>query len=909
MAWEYYTSLITNIGDYTCEIPSSLWEIIKNKLDTGDYGGSGSDSTISLYNTAICNSPFQLVEVNQTTECEIGACSVLLRCQVNYSSTNELKVTLSNGNSMGYSGGGNRHNATTFVFAYNDETEEACSIRLLSSYYSGFTNGISFSISTTAQSDRQQLYADLIGAIPVLYNWVSVPSVSGKNGISLTQLSTIKTEEIGNGVTAVTTYDPTIVSLPFTSDLYNLCKNLPDGEETEVVYCGDNYLTLTRTTDTLNDRLRVSVVIKMYLKTGTPIYTSPSFACYYDSMQGPERVYLGFIIDEENEVALIDCIQSGFLNGVEGWAYNWLCPEPTEAQYQGFYAWLYGHEWPDVDDPYETGSTDDGGTDGLLTPQDNLPSNGLPSIDGINTGMFTVWLPSQTQIENIADFLWSADVVDNIRKYFNNVGECILGFYVLPYVPDSGKSSKTFKIGNMVDSDHTAVDYLTSRYRSVDMGSFELNAIWNSYLDFAPYTKLEIFLPYCGIHQLDVDELMCPATKGGDISGSNGSTLSCEYRIDLLTGAVVVYLKMNNEVRYQFTGKMGATLPVTGNNYATMVQTIMQGVSGLASTVVSHGISAPYAQLPTAPTPPTSGASKKEVRQYQKDLKSYEEKRDSYMKEFGHQAGVTTGAAISGTVQSMKPDIIRCGNVGGDVSMIGYDTPYLIKTRPDKPKLEDQGSFTGWPSYKSGTLSTFKGYTECLKVHLENITCTGFEQNEIESYLHSGVIINDDGSPTPDITPSVTGNLVIVLLKMKSEINVIGKKWSQESVDIFKTEGKLIYDQSVSNPVILMNGDCTGFNYAYIPFFNRYYYISDYVVTRQTMQEVYFKVDVLQSFKDGILGSKAIVSRSKNNPNFYINDGVFFTTQRECVTYHCFKKNGSIKRFNSQQLYLVTAGG
>ena len=461
----------------------------------------------------------------------------------------------------------------------------------------------------------------------------------------------------------------------------------------------------------------------------------------------------------------------------------------------------------------------------------------------------------------------------------------------------------------MVDSDHTAVDYLTSRYRSVDMGSFELNAIWNSYLDFAPYTKLEIFLPYCGIHQLDVDELMCPATKGGDISGSNGSTLSCEYRIDLLTGAVVVYLKMNNEVRYQFTGKMGATLPVTGNNYATMVQTIMQGVSGLASTVVSHGISAPYAQLPTAPTPPTSGASKKEVRQYQKDLKSYEEKRDSYMKEFGHQAGITTGAAISGTVQSMKPDIIRCGNVGGDVSMIGYDTPYLIKTRPDKPKLEDQGSFTGWPSYKSGTLSTFKGYTECLKVHLENITCTGFEQNEIESYLHSGVIINDDGSPTPDITPSVTGNLVIVLLKMKSEINVIGKKWSQESADIFKTEGKLIYDQSVSNPIILMNGDCTGFNYAYIPFFNRYYYISDYVVTRQTMQEVYFKVDVLQSFKDGILGSKAIVSRSKNNPNFYINDGVFFTTQRECVTYHCFKKNGSIKRFNSQQLYLVTAGG
>ena len=400
----------------------------------------------------------------------------------------------------------------------------------------------------------------------------------------------------------------------------------------------------------------------------------------------------------------------------------------------------------------------------------------------------------------------------------------------------------------------------------------------------------------------------------GDVIGSE---VSCEYRIDLLTGGVVVYLKLNGQVRYQFSGKMGCTLPVTGNNYATMVQTLIQGVSGLASTVVSHSISAPYAQNPVAPTPPESpglGASKKEQRAFNKAMKQYDVEKGRYdstmennARRLGHSAGVATGAAVAGTVQSMKPDVIRAGNIGGDLSMLGYDRPYIIKTRPNKPELSGQENFTGWPSYKKGKVGDFTGYTEFIKVHLEGLPCTGNEQEDIENMLKGGVIITPDNqrSPQPDVTPTVEGNLVIVFLKMTSEVNVLGKKWSSEQ---FKTEGKLVYDQSVTSPVFLINGDCTGYNYAYVPFFKRYYYIGDYVVTREMLQEVHMMVDPLQSFIDTIEDSEGIVSRSASNPNYYINDGVFYTEQRSVVTYHCFKKDGEIKKFDTQQVYLLTAG-
>lgn len=43
--------------------------------------------------------------------------------------------------------------------------------------------------------------------------------------------------------------------------------------------------------------------------------------------------------------------------------------------------------------------------------------------------------------------------------------------------------------------------------------------------------------------------------------------------------------------------------------------------------------------------------------------------------------------------------------------------------------------------------------------------------------------------------------------------------------------------------------------------------------------------------------------------NFYINDGVFYTEQREIVDYKTFKKNNEDAVFGTDSYYLIVAGG
>ena len=197
MAWDYYRDLSTSIGDYHASVPSSLWSAIKSKLDTGTYSGSGYVTGVSLYNQTVCNYPFQLVQVNEEKSCTMGSGSLKLSNYYYYAGDCKAQYTLSNSTVMGFTGGGNANNASSVIFAYNDSTHQACIIRLMTSYSSVPANEIAYQIASNNQSQRETLYANLQGAIPVYYTWSSVPSISGKNGIL--SLATLKEESINDG--------------------------------------------------------------------------------------------------------------------------------------------------------------------------------------------------------------------------------------------------------------------------------------------------------------------------------------------------------------------------------------------------------------------------------------------------------------------------------------------------------------------------------------------------------------------------------------------------------------------------------------------------------------------------------------------------------------------------------------
>ena len=101
----------------------------------------------------------------------------------------------------------------------------------------------------------------------------------------------------------------------------------------------------------------------------------------------------------------------------------------------------------------------------------------------------------------------------------------------------------------------------------------------------------------------------------------------------------------------------------------------------------------------------------------------------------------------------------------------------------------------------------------------------------------------------------------VVLYNQNYENNVVDKRVAGGMI----LDCKLKDSCSVQNPVILINsGNISSMNYMYIEDFKRYYFITDIVCVRNELWEVHAKVDVLNSFKNGIRQNKAIILRTED---------------------------------------------
>ena len=72
-------------------------------------------------------------------------------------------------------------------------------------------------------------------------------------------------------------------------------------------------------------------------------------------------------------------------------------------------------------------------------------------------------------------------------------------------------------------------------------------------MDYSEYTRIQIYLPFSGIHDLAPEDVQ-------------GSDLEVKYNIDVLTGDCVINVKCGQSVLYKFTGNMKLTIPITARD-------------------------------------------------------------------------------------------------------------------------------------------------------------------------------------------------------------------------------------------------------------------------------------------------------------------------------------------------------
>lgn len=146
----------------------------------------------------------------------------------------------------------------------------------------------------------------------------------------------------------------------------------------------------------------------------------------------------------------------------------------------------------------------------------------------------------------------------------------------------------------------------------------------------------------------------------------------------------------------------------------------------------------------------------------------------------------------------------------------------------------------------------------------------------------------------------------ITFQENSSPLNKVDKSVS----DVVTVTGNLREGSSILDPEIEIESSLDAsmlgrVNYAYIPTFNRYYYVNDIVIDITGLWLVSMHVDVLMSYKTEIKAQNAIVARQERKYNMYLDDGWFMTYQNPLVRQQYFSNPTP---FEGESYILVLAG-
>lgn len=355
-------------------------------------------------------------------------------------------------------------------------------------------------------------------------------------------------------------------------------------------------------------------------------------------------------------------------------------------------------------DPFSCGGTSDvGGGDGTFG--DNRFGDGIddeaieiPDYDAleqqdrsvVGTGFVHVYQPTKAQLQAFKSYLWSdPDIGDLLKRMYVNPFDAVVSLHMVP-VSASGISQNILIGGQDSGVASTSV---SNQYVTVNCGSLSIGEFWDAYLDYAPYTKMYLYLPFCGMHEVDTDEFM-------------GKTMSIRYDVDVVTGDCLASVSAVTDggamtrVLYQYQGNCAVEVPVSGQNYNAKVGAYMGLIGtafGIGAGVMSGGL--------------------------------------------GAAAGV--GSALSGAmnVVNAKGSIQRSGALSGSTAWMSTLKPYLIIVQPTQCLPDGQNAFTGYPSYITAAVSDLSGYTEFAEIHLAGISATDEEKAEIERIMKEGVLL------------------------------------------------------------------------------------------------------------------------------------------------------------------------
>lgn len=341
------------------------------------------------------------------------------------------------------------------------------------------------------------------------------------------------------------------------------------------------------------------------------------------------------------------------------------------------------------EDPYAPGGiSEPGGGDGDFDfSSTDIPIPALPTTGAYDTGFLTLYAPSANGLKALAQYMWSGTFDPTaLRRLVAEPMDVIMGLSIIPTITGHPATTPaTLMVGNI--STGVFMEQLTEQYYELDCGTVTIPPKWGAYLDYAPYSKLSLYLPYIGYVNISPDDCM-----RGEIK--------VVYHVDMLSGTCTayVYCKSNRgtdgHTLYTYNGSVACPCPVTSGQYGSLITGALN-IAGAAAGIAT-----------------------------------------------GNPMSIATGlGSIAKTaIDAVKPEVQRSGQTGGTAGLMGIQYPYLILTVPRLCTPADQDKLVGYPSYVTVDISDCTGYTEIEVSHLEGMSCTENEALEIIGLLKEGVV-------------------------------------------------------------------------------------------------------------------------------------------------------------------------
>ena len=279
------------------------------------------------------------------------------------------------------------------------------------------------------------------------------------------------------------------------------------------------------------------------------------------------------------------------------------------------------------------------------------------------------------ELKKLSQFLWSSDFFDNILLVNNSPIENIISLKALIGTVATTGTSQALALGNVTT---TANAIPCNESIIINVGSITLPRKYNNFLDFEPYTKVQIYLPFYGCAMLDSSLVI-------------GRTISIKYIIDVITATAKIKIIHDNKTLYEFKTTCGSDLPITSSNRASVEMGYLSSGVGMGISIASGNV----------------------------------------------LGGLASGLSMAQSQYHSSTS----GNVSGVLNFHDSRMVTVLVDRPVYTELRNFNKTHGRVCNLSKTLRDLRGFTKCAENVQIPFNCLDEERTMIIEQLVNGVII------------------------------------------------------------------------------------------------------------------------------------------------------------------------